>query len=472
MLKTMQKTIEETISRNRMLDKGDRVLVALSGGPDSVCLLQVLVGLRSKFSLDLSVAHFDHKLRAESSEDEEFAEKTAKHKGLAYISSSADVRSYASEEKLSIEDAARRLRYEFLLRAARTIGAQKVAVGHNADDQAETVLMRLIRGAGPQGLAGIPPVRRLGDVYGPQIIRPLLEVWRGDIMRYLRAHKLRYREDATNTSPEYLRNRIRMQLLPSLEREYNPQIKQRLAGAAAALAAENDFMATEAQVLAGEILLERKSGWVVFNVTLLDELHPALRKRVFLALVTLASPSTPMLEGLHYSGADVILRSGRGRLDLPGGLRLEVSGGMGLISEVARRRSRSKEVFDVSIGGLTAISDAGISIRTTVMAEIKSPDRLIRLCTPNRQYFDLDSVRPPIGVRFRRPGDSFRPLGAGGNKKLKDYFIDGKVPRFLRDHIPLLLSDGKIMWVMGYEIDDRYRLKPGSSAALRVDYER
>jgi tRNA(Ile)-lysidine synthase len=174
---------------------------------------------------------------------------------------------------------------------------------------------------------------------------------------------------------------------------------------------------------------------------------------------------------LHYSGADTILRSGRGRLDLPGGLRLEVSESAGLISEVSKQCSRSKRVFDVSIDGVTLISDLGMKIRTTVMAEIKSPNRLIRMCTPNRQYFDLDAVRPPIEVRFRRPGDSFRPLGAGGSKKLKDYFIDRKVPRFLRDRIPLLISNGRIMWVMGRAIDNRYRLKPGSGAALRVDYE-
>ena len=471
MLKTMKKTVEDTISRNHMLDKGDRVLVALSGGPDSVCLLQVLEELRPKFSLNLYVAHFNHKLRPEAVEDEEFAEKTAARKGLGFISSSADVRSYAAEEKLSIEDAARRLRYEFLLRSAKTIGAEKVAVGHNADDQAETILMRLIRGSGPHGLAGIPPVRRLGGAEGPQIIRPLLEVWRSDIMRYLRAHKLQYRIDETNESPEYLRNRIRLQLLPSLENEYNPQIKQRLAGAASALAIENDFMETEAQILAGKIVVEKKPGWVVFNAALLDTFHSALRKRVFLALTRLAKPDAPMLEGLHYSGADSVMSSGRGRLDLPGRLRLEVSEGAGLISEISRRRSKSKRVFDVSIDGSTVISDLGMKIRTTVMAEIKSPNRLIRMCTPHRQYFDLDTMHQPIEVRFRHPGDSFRPLGAGGNKKLKDYFIDRKVPRFLRDRIPLLISDGRIMWVMGHAIDNRYRLKPGSGAALRVDYE-
>jgi tRNA(Ile)-lysidine synthase len=471
MSRVMEKTVEDTISRCSMLEKGDTVIVALSGGPDSVCLLHVLEQLRARFSLTLYVAHFNHRLRPEAAEDEEFAEKTATRMSLPFLSSSADVRSYAKEEGLSIEDAARRLRYEFLLRSAKTVGAKKVAVGHNADDQAETVLMRLIRGSGPHGLAGIPPVRRLGDARGPRIIRPLLEVWRSDIMRYLAAHKMQYRKDESNDSAEFFRNKIRLQLLPSLEDEYNPKIKQRLAAAASALAIENDFMESEAQIVAEEIILERKSGWVVFNATLLASLHSALRKRVLLALTMLAKSDASMLEALHYSEADTILRSGRGRLDLPGGLKLEVSEGAGLISVRSRSRTKARKVFDVAIDGSTLITDLGMRIKTTVIAEIKSPDRLVRMCTPNRQYFDLDAVRPPIEVRFRRPGDSFRPLGSGGSKKLKDYFIDRKVPRFLRDCIPLLISNGRIMWVMGYAIDNRYRLKPGSSAAFRVDYE-
>lgn len=464
--------MEETIERHEMLQDGDSALVALSGGPDSVCMLDLLGELREKFSLSLCVAHFDHKLRPETAaQDAEFARETAGRRGLAFVTSSADVRSFAEEEKLSIEDAARRLRYEFLLRSAMSMGANKVAVGHNADDQAETILMRLIRGSGPQGLAGIPPVRRLGGASGPQIIRPLINVWRTDIMRYLRANNLKYREDETNESPEYLRNRIRLELLPKLEKEYNPQIKQRLASAASALAAENDFMETEAKLLAGEIVIERTPRWVVFDSALLGMFHPALRKRVFLALALLAKPDAPMLEASHYAEADSHIRANRGKLDLPGGLRLEISEGAGLISEVSQKPARHRKVFEISIDGTTIVPDMGMTVKTKVMAEIKSPTRLVRMCTPNRQYFDLDAARPPLEIRRRRPGDSFRPLGARGSKKLKDFFIDKKVPRFLRDRVPILVSNGRIMWVMGHAIDEKYRLKPVSSAALRVDYE-
>jgi len=469
----LAKKLEEAIERHNMLRTGDRVLVALSGGPDSVCLLHALEEVRSRRSLTICVAHFNHRLRGKDSErDARFVKKLADHKGFAFVASSADVGAFAEEHKLSIEDAGRQMRYEFLLRAARSLGANKVAVGHTADDQAETILMRLIRGAGPHGLAGIPPVRRLGGSDGPKIIRPLIYVWRADIMRYLRARRLEYCRDSSNESLEYLRNKIRLDLIPRLEKEYNPQIRQRLASAAAALATENDFIQTEARLLAGEVVIEQKPSWVVFDVVVLRMLHPALRKRVALALVLLAKPDAPMLGASHYEEIDTLVRAGSGRLDLPGGIRLEISEGAGLISVFSMRPAKTRKTFDVPVAGATTIPELNLSISTKVLNEIKSPSRLARMCTPNRQYFDLDAVRTPLEIRLRRPGDSFRPLGVRGSKKLKDFFIDKKVPRFLRDRAPMLLSGGRIMWVMGHAIDDRYRLKPGSSAALRVDYER
>jgi tRNA(Ile)-lysidine synthase len=469
---SLTKAVEETIERHNMLLKGDTVLVALSGGPDSVCLLNILEELRSAYSLTICVAHLNHQIRGKAADrDAEFVRRTAEQKGHAFVESSADVKAFAREKKLSVEEAGRKLRYEFLLRSALSLGANRVAVGHNADDQAETILMRLIRGTGPHGLAGIPPVRGLGGPEGPKVIRPLINVWRTDIIRHVRARKLKYRRDATNESPEYLRNKIRLELLPHLQKEYNPRIKQRLASVASLLAAENDLIKGEAALLAEEVTIEREPGWIVFDADLLRAFHPALRKRIVLEMVLLAKPDAPMLEASHYADADALIRSPAGRLDLPGGLRLEVSAGAGLMSETGRRARVPRGSFAVPIGGKMVVPALNLIVRTKVMTGIKSPARLAKLCTPNRQYFDLDAVRVPLEIRFRRPGDSFRPLGGRGSKKLKDFFIDKKVPRFLRDRMPLLLSDGKIMWVMGHAIGREFRLRPGSTAALRVDYE-
>lgn len=465
--------VGHTIGLYGMLGVGDRILVALSGGPDSVCLLNVLEELKSQYSLQLFVAHFNHKLRGKASDgDAAFAEGIAHEKGLLFLESSADVRIFAEQEKLSIEEAARKLRYEFLLRSAGTVGANKVAVGHTADDQAETVLMRLIRGAGPRGLAGIPPVRRLGDSEEPKIIRPLIGVWRSDVMQYVKKRHLNYRTDESNDSKEYLRNRIRLELIPHLQEEFNPQITRRLERAAATLANENDFIETEARLIAGEIILEKRPGWVLFDIGFLKTLHPALRNRILTALIGVCKADGPMIEAERFDEVNIMLAAGKGRLDLPGRLRLEVSEGFGLISHAAQRPKALKKIFDITIEGKTTILEMNLAIKTKVMAEIASPSRLAGMCNPNRQYFDADTVRPPLEIRFRRAGDSFSPLGARGSKKLKDFFIDKKIPRFLRDHVPLLLSNGKIMWVMGYAIDKKFSLKPNSSAAFRVDYAR
>jgi tRNA(Ile)-lysidine synthase len=291
-------------------------------------------------------------------------------------------------------------------------------------------------------------------------------------MGYARSRKLKFRKDLSNESPEYLRNRIRLELLPRLQKEYNPRIKQRLAAAASALAVESDFVDNEAKLLTNEMVIEARPGWVLFHADLLASLHPALRKRIVSSLVSLAKLGAPMLEASHFGDADALLCAAAGRLDLPGRLRLEVSGGTGLVSETTTQRALPRETFTVSVGGKTVVASLNVVVKTKLITGVSSPSRLVRLCAPNRQYFDADAVRPPLEIRTRRPGDSFGPLGTRGTKKLKDFFIDKKVPRFLRDHVPLLLSNGRIMWVMGYAVDRKFMLKPTSTAALRVDYDK
>ncbi len=472
MPETLMKVVEQTIRRHAMLAPGDTVLVALSGGPDSVCLLDVLAQLRQSYSLTICAAHFNHKLREAADADARFAEQLAREMGFAFMTSSADVGDFAKEHKLSIEAAGRKLRYEFLRRSAMTVGAQKVAVGHTASDQAETVLMRLLRGTGPEGLAGIPPVRALADSQGPLVIRPLINVWRSEVMEHARSRNLEFRIDATNELPDFLRNKIRLELLPHLEREYNPQVKERLAATASSLALENDFLSNETRLLKDEITAEKGPGWAIFYADTLGKFHPALRKRVIGLLVSDCRPDGPMLESLHYDGADALICAGRGTLELPAGMRLEISEGLGLVSSTEAKRAAVKEAFQVKLDGETHIPQLSLVVRTKALPDVSAPMRLARMCTPTRQYFDLESVRLPLQIRSRRPGDSFNPLGSEGTSKLKDFFIDKKVPRFLRDHVPLLLSDGRIMWVMGYAMDRRFKLKPGSTGALRVDHER
>jgi tRNA(Ile)-lysidine synthase len=230
---------EETLSKWDMLKKGERVIVACSGGPDSVALLYLLNQIRKKYGLQLSVAHINHKLRGkESDEDERFVKRLAKKTGLNYYSKSFDVKKMAREEKLSIEECARKVRGAFLNRLANRIKADKIALGHNADDQAETVLMRLIRGAGGLGLSGISPV-------SGKIIRPFLETTREIIEQFLRENNYHFRIDSSNLRKDYLRNRVRLELLPHLKENYNPQIVKVLNRTALILSAQENYLTRE-----------------------------------------------------------------------------------------------------------------------------------------------------------------------------------------------------------------------------------
>lgn len=473
MRKDLLQIVVETIDRHRMLAKGEKVLVALSAGPDSICLLDVLLELRPRYSHTVCAAHFNHRLRGrEAEEDARFAEEIANRRGIAFASGAADAGEFAKEQKLSIETAGRTLRYDFLSRACASLGASKIAVGHTADDQAETIIMRLIRGSGSDGLAGIPPARFLAGEKGPRIIRPLINAWKKDVIAYLRTRKLKFRKDASNESVDFLRNKIRLELLPHLEREYNPQVKERLVTTAAALATERDFVDAEARLLTAEMIVEEKAHWILFHADLLAAMHPALRKRIISRLILRAKPNAPMLEARHHAKADSLVRAGAGRLEMPGKLRMEVSGGFGLITAAGTRSGIRKTAVAVALDAQTPVPQFDIVVKTKVLKKIASPSSLIRRCSATRQYFELDAVRLPLEVRSRRAGDTFRPLGMRGEKKLKDLFIDKKIPRFLRDGIPLLLSNGAIMWVMGHVIDRRFMLKANSRAALRVDYEK
>lgn len=227
---------EDTIQRFNMLKKGDKVIVACSGGPDSVALLYLLNQVKKKYDLKLAVAHINHKLRGkESDEDERFVKRLARDLGLDFYAKAFEVKSIAKKKKLSIEEAAREVRYGYLNSLARRIKADKIALGHNADDQAETVLMRLIRGAGGLGLSGIPAAKG-------KIIRPLLEVKREEIEQFLKEADLGFRIDSTNLRKDYLRNRIRLELLPYLKRKYNPKIVDILNRTATILSAQEDYL--------------------------------------------------------------------------------------------------------------------------------------------------------------------------------------------------------------------------------------
>jgi tRNA(Ile)-lysidine synthase len=441
----MLKQMREAIIRHRMLSAGDSVIVAVSGGPDSAALLHALHSLAPEFHLTLHVFHMNHRLRGESSAgDAGYVEALAHRLGLPCTTVALGEGELHSQAG-SLQANARALRYAAIERLAERLKVNRVALGHNRDDQAETVLMRLLRGAGTKGLSGIPPVRTDGAL---TYVRPLLEVPRRRIEQYCHDHELFPRHDESNLKPDYLRNRIRLELLPHLAQTYNPAIAANLAQTAEVIREEDRFL--EELALAA---LERsrapgeKAGLV--GSLLLNEPLSLARRAVRLAARAVAGPSYDLgLEAVTRVLEAAASEHGTKRIDLPGGLQFTVEYGVCRFSlPPGERAPETATLWPVVGSGRTEIPE----LHLVVEAEPAGTP-----CGPFEAAFDADLLPGPLAIRLRSAGDRLWPSGMEGTKKLQDLLVDAKVPRSQRDRVPLLVSGAEILWVIGYRLDRRF----------------
>jgi tRNA(Ile)-lysidine synthase len=444
--------VRDTLDRYPMLDAGERCLLAVSGGPDSMCLVEVFRELGLPFEL----AHLDHGTRGgESAEDAAFLRDRARALGVPLHEERRDVPREAGDSPDSFEEVARRVRYRFLLDTASARGLAVVATGHHGDDQAETVLMRLLRGASPGGLGGIPPVR---EHQGVRIIRPLLECFREDILAFLDVRGVPYRLDRTNADLRHPRNRIRHELLPRLMGDYNPRVREALVRLAEAQRDEDDFLDAHVEdafqaCRRGENRIERES---------FRRLHPALQRRVIALLGWELGIECPyqrietirrhIAEGPTGKACDmgegVLLRNGRD------------------MAEVMKEAVESEQsVVTLEVPGETEAFGRRYRVRELPERPSKA---LAAYCTPSRQVFDAEVLGGNLAVRFRRPGDRFTPLGLGGTKKLKDYFIDLGLTATQRARQPLLVANGTIVWVVGHAVSQAAAVTPTTRRFVEV----
>ena len=436
--------VRRAITTYRLIQPGEGVVVAVSGGADSIVLLHCLVRLRAEFSLALHVAHFDHGLRETSRQDALFVEELAASWGL-----SVTVGSWAGKARRnrSIQAAARGARYRFLEEVASQVGATKIALGHHRDDQAETVLLHLLRGSGLRGLRGMLVLR------GGRVIRPLLGVGREDIEVYVKAHQLSFVEDPSNRDLRYLRNRIRWQLLPLLQREYNPSIARTLARMAA-LVAEDEGYLEEGAGETFNTLVDFQEGRIRMSLGSLRGLAPAIRRRILERAIGCVAPGA-YLTATHVEAVDRLTApGGPSAVSVPQGQGAWRSGGY---LYLGRRGAepRSPVLEQLHVPGEVVISEWGVRIEATIQSRSGAD---LPGNGPDRAYIDWKQVVPPMEVRSWRPGDRVRPLGLKGSKKLQDLFVDAKVPREERKKIPIVADQKGIMWVPGFRIDERGRV--------------
>lgn len=454
---TLVSRMERTVRLQHLFRPGDTLVVALSGGADSAALLDLLSRLQG-YHLHLVAAHLNHSLRgAESDADQEFCRLLAARYAIPFETRRIDVRRVAEDNRLNLEDAGRRARIELFDEIRIKYGATAVALAHHGDDQAETVLMRLLRGSGMTGLSGMAYRNARGYV------RPLLDITRPDIEQYLRGRGLEWREDASNSDTVYLRNRIRHQLLPLLE-EYNPDIRSTLVATASIIGGDEALLAelTE-QAFAGSCRVGE--GRVVCSVEELRTLNPALRRRVLRHAFKKQAGTLEEVTLRHINALSDLIDSPRpnSRLALPHGFFAvrEYDGLMFAHADAAAPEAEFE--LQISEPGRYQLPNGGsITVEVTGAAPFAND--------ADSACFDLGRIPFPWLLRTFRPGDRMTPFGMVGRKKVKDIFIDRKIPLSERRRIPLLFCGDDLIWIVGVCASELSRIDAPSAATVQVTW--
>lgn len=457
----LENRIERFISSHHMVDPGDRVLVSVSGGPDSVALLSLLHVLRAKWSLTLSVVHFDHGMRGrESDGDESFVTNLCQNLRIPCRVKKLSMPNIDGRaQRPSIQEYARNARYQELGCLATELEVQKVAVGHTADDQVETLIMWMVRGAGTKGLCGIPPVRT------PNIIRPLLGTTRSELLAYLNRQKLEYRIDSSNEKMIYLRNRIRQEVMPVL-RKYNPKVSMAVARQVDIVREEDLYLDQLAREALAQLLVSTAEDNLKLHRTRFMELSMAIRRRVLRIVLQEISGVATMPS---FDAVEIALK----HIDLgQSGLRVTVHG-VSIIREYEQIHVCRPQVSTIAsqVVQPLMVSSEVVWPLTGQTINVSAGECLVPEVFPEANAFqvrfDADACSLSFVLRNWMAGDHFAPLGMGGKKKkLQDFFSDIKLERSKRHTVPLLVAPEGIVWVGGYRLDHRFRVTDSTKHVL------
>ncbi len=458
-----EQRVLQFVRQRQLIDHNDHVLVAVSAGPDSVALLHALVALQNDLGIArLTVVHFNHQLRGHSAaQDHDFVLALAKRLGLSFCAAQQDVRACQKDHGGSLEMAARACRHSFFREAMLTNAAQKVALGHTANDQAEELLLRLMRGTGPSGMAGMAAGTEQG------IIRPLLFAGRVEVMEYLKARQLDFRLDASNLEPTCQRNVLRLEMFPRLEKHFHRQITQTLCRHASLAQEEESYWKQQVERIWSGVCSEEAQTRISLRLAGLSTLHPVLLKRVLREAVKRLKGSTLGFYAVHW----VLLHE------------WSTQPGSGKFLQLPRRLCAYKEADTLIIAtealhapaplleGISELGSHDFGVFRLNLSCIRRNSSDAPPAEPNIAWMDADRVNWPLTTRWWQPGDRFQPLGLAGSKKLQDYFTDCRISRSRRGRIPLLCDRLKICWIMGQRLDHRVRITPETKQILVAEYQ-
>lgn len=468
----LRQQVLETIINRKLINYGEGVVVGVSGGYDSICLLHILYSVSSELGIKLYPVHVNHMLRGdEALRDENFVRSFCSSLGLGLHVRKVDISKKAQDEKISLEEAGRNARYQEFNDIAYQYSAAKIAVAHSRNDQAETILMRIFRGTGPEGLKGMEYKR-------DNIIRPLLDIDRVQIEQYVNEREIKAVTDSSNLHTDYFRNRIRLNVFPAINSAFGADVTENLLRLSKIVVADEDYLSYNSELYYRKSVISERHMYVELDLSVMKEQHQAVRGRVLRMAIERACGTLNGFEYIHTEKLCLLIDDGRtgARLDLPHGIEAVKSYTTLILKRKANEKQRKFE-YRLKIPGETVIESLKTAVSTGVFNfdTNKSCREFINANEKDHtKFIDFDKAATnkdgTIVVRNRRDGDIFKPLKSNGTKKLKEYLIDNKVPRDDRDTIPLVAMGKEIIWIVGNKLSDNYKVTDNTKSVLMIDY--
>ncbi len=457
----MEEKVLKTIREYNLISNNENIVVGVSGGKDSMALLYMLLYAKKHIDFNVIVAHVNHGVRGEEAlHDQIFVKEKAKELGLTFYSTDVDMISYSNEHKISPEEAGRELRYEFFRSILESLKGGKIALAHNMNDQAETLMMRIIRGTGIDGLNGM-------DFINDDIIRPLLNITRKEIEEYIEYKAIESVLDKTNLMPIYTRNRIRLELIPYIEESFNPNFITALWRLSQTSRDDSNFLKRYTDNKYDDILIDENKERIVLSLDKFRELDKSIQNRIIIYAIIRIIGIFQGINEEHISNVVNLFNLGKtGKIvELPDGILAKVDYN-NLIIERYRANIIKPFIHELKIGynQFDALG-CGFIIKKIAIEDIDYESKL-----SNIKYFDCDKIKGSLFLRNRKDGDRFIPIGMQGSKKIKDFFIDLKIPRDKRDLVPLVVDKENIIWVVGYRISELYKLTQKTRNILMIEY--